>query len=147
MANNNFLKKSSSVSFHGTYKTLTSPTKEKNLTPILSMSVNKPVSIKMKRPSDLIYRSPRNLCDKIKIRNKTHTHTHTHTQTIRGAVLIQITRPLRILTHAPTHLPRGASQIILHKVFLFYLITICLSFKQLYNNLIELKYVSTNGAK
>ena len=43
---------------------------------------------------------------------------------------------------------RGASQKIFSKVFLFYLINIFLSFKQLYyDNPIELKHVSANGAK
>ena len=41
----------------------------------------------------------------------------------------------------------GASQKILHKVFFFNLINIFLSFKQLYNNSKELRYVPVNGAK
>ena len=41
----------------------------------------------------------------------------------------------------------GASQKILNKVFLFCLINICFSFKQLYNSLTELKYVCLSGAK
>ena len=41
----------------------------------------------------------------------------------------------------------GASQKILHKVFFFNLINICLSFKQLYNNSKELNYMPVNGAR
>ena len=65
---------------------------------------------------------------------------------IRRAVLIQIAtlsghRPLGILTHPPPPYWRAVARLkkMLNKMFLFYLINICPSFKKLCNNPIKLK--------
>lgn len=80
--------------------------------------------------------------------------TEAHFCRVKGAVLIQSAtlsghKPLKNSDPpSPSLLARcGASQKRLNNLFLFYLINICPSFKQLYNKLIELKYVSANGAK
>ena len=73
--NNNFLKKSSSVSFPGTYKALTSSKNEKNYCQFCQKCVNKERQQRRDRQTDLIYRSSCNLGNKIKTKQRNTTTT------------------------------------------------------------------------